>query len=191
MMKCGLFRILFATCIIYSTQSHSQTNLLLNGGFEDINTCTEYKSECGVEGWFYLKDVKAQMLMNETNTKLLGANSYSIFYNWGGYTEFIPIIGTLLPCELQEGKTYVFKGLISAKLNPKLILKAGVCLGKHFYVPRRSFAKDLSPDSIVQLTRIPNTQFFEFSYSFVAEGKEQYLTFGTFVKEDTVGAKKK
>jgi hypothetical protein len=39
----------------------SQANLLLNGDFKDVNTCSEYKAECGVEGWFYLKDVKVQV----------------------------------------------------------------------------------------------------------------------------------
>ena len=169
----------------------AQTNLLLNGGFEDVNTCTEYSAECGVEGWFYLKDVKAQMLGNETNTNLLGTNSFGIFYNWLGYTDFTPVIGAILPCGLQKGNRYIFKGIISAKLNPKLILQAGICLGQKFYVPRRPFSKDMKPDSITSIKQVPNTNFYQFEYSFVATGEEKYLTFGTFIKEDTVGAKKK
>jgi hypothetical protein len=113
-------KLFFITVVLFTAQnSFSQANLLLNGGFEDINTCTEYKAECGVEGWFYLQDVKAQMMTNETNHQLLGANSYALFCNWGGYTDFTPIIGTLLPCRLQKGNQYIFKGLISSKLNPK------------------------------------------------------------------------
>ncbi len=171
--------------------AYSQLNLLLNGGFEDVNTCTEYSAECGVEGWFYLKDVKAQMLGNETNSKLLGTNSFGIFYNWLGYTEFTPVIGAILPCGLQKGNRYTFRGIISAKLNPKLILKAGICLGEKFFVPRRPFSATQKPDSIVSMKQIPNTVFYQFEYSFVATGEERYLTFGTFIKEDTVGAKKK
>jgi outer membrane protein OmpA-like peptidoglycan-associated protein len=49
----------------------------------------------------------------------------------------------------------------------------------------------LIPDSIKGLVRIPNSDFFEFEYTFVATGNERYLTFGTFIKEDTTGAKKK
>ena len=177
--------------IFPNTPLSSQTNLLLNGGFEEINTCTEYKAECGVEAWFYLKDVKAQMMLNETNTGLLGANSFAIYYNWLGYTDFVPLIGTILPCALQKGNSYIFKGIISAKLNPKLILQPGLCTGKYFYVPKRSFSKDLKPDSIVSLRRIPNTPFHEFEYHFTATGDETYLAFGTFIREDTVGAKKK
>lgn len=187
-----MVKIIFAFIfILYNTTSFSQTNLLLNGGFEEINTCTEYKAECGVEAWFYLKDVKAQMLLNESNTNLVGANSFAIYYDWAGYTEFVPIIGTLLPCRLQKGNEYFFKGIISVKLNPKLIFRPGISTGDKFYVPRRPFSKNMNPDSIVSLTRIPNTPFYQFEYRFTANGDERYLTFGSFIKEDTTGAKKR
>lgn len=177
-------------CLFLCNSSYAQTNLLLNGGFEDVNTCTEYESECGVEGWFYLKDVKAQMLSNETNSNLLGSNSFGIFYNWQGYTDFIPVIGTILPCRLQKNNQYTFSGIISARLNPKLILKAGICVGEKFYVPKRPFAMNMQPHPILSLKAVANTNFFEFEYSFIADGTERYLTFGTYIQEDTLGAKK-
>jgi outer membrane protein OmpA-like peptidoglycan-associated protein len=164
----------------------SQTDLLLNSGFEDVNTCTEYNAECGVEGWFYLKDVKAQMLGNETTSPLTGNNVLGIFFNWNGYTQFSPLIGTLLTCSLQKGKQYTFKGFVSAMLNPRLILKTGVCLGQFFYVPNRPFSKNMKPDSITMLTPVPRTQFYSFQYTFIATGEEKYLTFGTYVEADTV-----
>ena len=169
----------------------AQTNLLLNGGFEEVNTCTEYKSECGVEGWFYLKDVKVQMLLNETNTGLTGANSYGLFSNWNGFTGFTPLIGALLPCGLQKGKSYTFRGLLQAKLHPRLLLFPGFCAGDHFYVPGRSFSKNLRPQVITSLTPVGNTAFYSFDFHFTADGQERYLTFGSFTKEDTSGAKKK
>lgn len=182
------FALLLLLSPVYSV---AQTNLLLNGGFEDINTCTEYNSECGVEGWFYLSDVKAQMLENTDTMKALGNNSFGIFTNWRFYTDFTPVIGTLLPCSLQKGKKYIFKGLISASLNPKLILKPGICLGQKFFVPKRPFSKELKPDTISSITVMPKSNFFSFEYRFTADGTEKYLTFGTYVYEDTTGAKKK
>lgn len=169
----------------------AQTNLLLNGSFEDINTCTEYNSECGVEGWFYLSDVKAQMLENTDSIKMFGKNSFGIFTNWKEYTGFTPVIGTILPCILQKGKEYIFRGMIAASLNPKLILKPGICLGQKFYVPGRPFSKELKPDSIKSISSVPQSNFFRFEYRFVANGEEKYLTFGSYIYEDTTGAKKK
>ncbi len=183
--------ILSIFLLLAGTTASPQTHMLLNGDFEEVNTCTEHSAECGVEGWFYLKEVKAQMLTNETKLKLLGLNSFGIYYVWGGYTAFTPVIGTILPCGLQKDKAYTFKGIISATLNAKLNLKPGICLGEKFYVPNRPFAKNLQPDSIVTLVAIPNSNFFSFEYNFVTDGKARYLTFGTFIEEDTVAGRKK
>ena len=185
----GIILSVFTLFLAYKPSA--QTNLLLNGNFEDINTCTEYAAKCGVEAWFYLNEVKVQMLNNEINTRITGNNSLGIFYNWSGYTGFTPIIGTLLPCHLQKENRYTFKGLIYAKLNPKLDLKPGICIGEKFYVPKRPFSKNMKPDSIVLMKRLANSNFYEFEYSFVADGREKYLAFGTFIEEDTVSVKRK
>ena len=44
--------LLVVICLLQLNIALAQTDLLLNGGFEEINTCTEYNAECGVEGWF-------------------------------------------------------------------------------------------------------------------------------------------
>jgi outer membrane protein OmpA-like peptidoglycan-associated protein len=119
-----------------------------------------------------------------------GESAFAIFYNYNGYTGFTPVVGTILPCNLQKGKQYIFKGRLAVRLDPKLVLKPGVCIGENFYVPRRPYAKDMRPDSILQLTRVPETAFYEFSYNFTASGNERYLTFGTFVAEDRLGTKR-
>ena len=182
---------LFFLFALFKSTCQAQNNLLLNGGFEDVNVCTEYSAECGVEAWFYLKDVKAQMLGNDDTTGKNGTNSFGIFFNWSGDTEFSPLIGTLLPCKLQAGKEYIFKGLISAKLNPKLLFVPGICMGPFFYVPRRKFALDMHADSVTNIRPVPNSLFYQMEYRFIAKGDEKYLTFGTYVTEDTVGGKKK
>jgi outer membrane protein OmpA-like peptidoglycan-associated protein len=58
-------------------------------------------------------------------------------------------------------------------------------------VPGRAFSKIMHPDPILLVTPVPHSDFFAFEYSFIADGKETYLTFGTYIKEDTTGAKKK
>lgn len=181
-----MFRLLsFFLLLAFTSRGQSPVNLLLNGGFEDINTCTEYDSECGVEGWFYLKDVKAQMLLNEENTRLLGANSYGLFVGYRGYNGFYPLIGTPLPCGLVKGKRYTFSGLISATVPAALQLVPGVSRGAFFYVPKRSFSTGLVTDSLRDLEPVRSTSFFRFRHSWVATGEERYLTFGIFIFPDT------
>ncbi|MDP4264990.1 MAG: OmpA family protein [Bacteroidota bacterium] len=168
----------------------AQTNFLLNGNFEDINTCIEYNAECGVEAWFYLKDIKAQMLANDDSVSSLGNNSFGLFFNWIGYKGFSPIIGTILPCRLKKDTRYTFKGMLKVRINGGLVFKPGVVAGEKFYVPNRPFSAGMHPDSIVQITPVPHSNFYQFEYSFVADGTEKYLTFGTFIREDaTVGKK--
>jgi outer membrane protein OmpA-like peptidoglycan-associated protein len=181
-------------CLLFSKNLLSQNNLLLNGNFEDINTCTEYKSECGVEAWFYLNNVKVQMLTNEDPQlyQYLGSNSFGLFFNWVGYKKFSPVIGTILPCRLQKDTRYIFRGMFKkANINSKLILWPGVAVDENFYVPNRPFSAAMHPDSITQIKYFPKTEFYQFEYSFVANGKEKYLTFGTFITEDTSRSKVK
>ncbi len=187
--------IILISCIfLHANSICAQKNLVLNGNFEDINTCTEYKSECGVEAWFYLSDVKIQMRGHDDDPalfKFLGSNSFGIYYNWIKYNGFTPVIGTILPCHLQKDRQYIFRGMIKKeKLNSKLILKPGIVVGENFYVPRRPFAVNMHPDSIIHISHIPRTEFFQFEYSFIANGEEKYLTFGTFIEEDTLLSKK-
>ncbi len=182
-----LFFLLFAC---HFNDLSAQTNLLLNGGFEDINICTEYNAECGVEAWFYLKDVKVEMLSNDEKVPSLGNNSFGLFYTWSGYTGFTPVIGTILPCRLQKDLRYIFRGMLKAKLNGRLILKPGVALGTKFYVPKRPFSAGMHPDSITELKPVPGTGYYQFEYSFIANGTEKYLTFGTYIEEDTVSGKR-
>lgn len=195
-MRCVLFKkihiapFLLIICTGFANISLSQTNLLLNGSFEDINICTEYKSECGVEGWFYLRDIKVQMLSNYDPVLPLGTNSYGLFYNWLGYDGFTPVIGTILPCHLQKGKQYIFKGMMSAKLNGQLEFKPGVVFGEKFYVPKRPFSATMAPDSIVHLESLVRKGFYSFEYSFIATGKEKFLTFGTFIQQNIIAGKR-
>jgi outer membrane protein OmpA-like peptidoglycan-associated protein len=181
-----IYYILFVSLtILQSEKISAQHNLLLNGGFEDINTCTEYNAECGVEAWFYLLEVKAQMQTNDADVDLLGYNSLAVTYKWQGFAGLSPVIGTILPCRLQKDSTYIFRGIFSATLNAILILKPGVVVGEKFYVPQRPFSAQVQPATIADIKQIPKTNFYRFEYEFIATGREKYVTFGTFISKDS------
>ena len=177
--------LLLVMILLAANPASTQTNLLLNGNFEDINICTEYNAECGVEAWFYLRDIKAQMLSNESGLSFLGNNSFGVSFPWRGFTGFSPVIGTILPCRLQQGSRYTFKGIYKVVINDKLICRPGMAIGKKFYVIGRPFADSLRNDSILQVTKIPDTDLYQFEYNFIATGDEKYLTFGTYIAKDT------
>jgi outer membrane protein OmpA-like peptidoglycan-associated protein len=171
-------------------QSTAQQNLLLNGNFEDINNCAEYHSECGVEAWFYMNAIQVQLSHANNNDALLGNNTLTIFYTWNGVNTFYPVIGTLLPCQLQSGQRYTFSGVFTAQFNGRLTLRPGLAMGTHFYVPRRPFSMGIQPDSIMEISQIGNKDLYQFEYRFTATGQEKYLTFGTYIDENTEAGKR-
>lgn len=165
-------------------------NALLNGDFEDINTCSEYNSECGVEGWFYLKEAKAQMLGNESGPEKFGRNSYLIYYDWRGDQAFTPVIGSLLPCRLVAGHGYTFRGMISVRLNAQLVFKPGVSMAPAYYVPRRKFTAGFVASEITAVEPMEDKGWYRFEYHYVASGDEDYLTFGSYVSQDSSAGKR-
>lgn len=179
----------FLLCIPLWAQNFNNRDLLLNGGFEDINTCSEYNAQCGVEGWFYLINVKAEMRANRDQLSGLGNNLFAISYPSSQYSGFTPLIGSILPCKLQKGKQYIFSGVISMSQNNLLLLTPGVVMGERYFVPRRSFSKEMVPDTIIHFTKLSLPGFFGFRYEFTATGAERYLTFGAFTEEDPQIAK--
>lgn len=190
-MSSFMYRIIVGFVLFSFTNpcAKAQQNLLLNGNFEDINICSEYHSECGVEAWFYMSATHVNLAKSETGNPILGNNTLTIYYDWIPMNTFTPVIGTILPCQLQKGHHYHFKGLFNAKSNAKLNFKLGVALGDFFYVPRKQFTQNIKLDSISEIAELPNTNLFTFNYNFIADGTEKYLTFGNFIEEDTLNGK--
>ncbi|MES2773431.1 MAG: OmpA family protein [Bacteroidota bacterium] len=184
-------KTLLLSCLLFvSIKTFSQRNLLLNGDFEDINKCSEYNSECGVEAWFYMNASRVQLSHADNNDSLLGNNSLTVFYYWSGTNAFFPVIGTLLPCRLQKDHHYTFSGLFTAKFNNRLKLRPGLALGSHFYIPRRPFSQNIVPDSIMEIEQVGTADLYSFQYRFIATGNEKYLTFGSFIDEDLLNGKR-
>jgi outer membrane protein OmpA-like peptidoglycan-associated protein len=172
-------------CVFLFSNINGQRNLLLNGDFEDLNNCAEYHSECGVEAWFYLNASRVELTNNQSQQSFLGNNTLSVYFKWQRINSFTPVIGTLLPCSLQEGKEYIFKGIIGATINAQLNMKLGVALGPVFYVQRRPFTEKMQPDSILDIVKLQGQDLYDFEYYFTATGNERYITLGVFVEQDT------
>jgi outer membrane protein OmpA-like peptidoglycan-associated protein len=172
-------------CQLFYFMVNAQHNLLLNGNFEDINNCAEYHSACGVEAWFYMNASQVELAFKESPHPVLGSITLTVYYTWQRINAFTPVVATILPCRLQKGRNYTFKGLVNVKINSMLNMKLGVAMGSHFYVPRRPFAEKMEPDSIVDIIKSPGLDFYDFEYYFTATGEEQYITFGTFIQPDT------
>ncbi len=156
----------------------AQHNLLLNSYFTDINICEEYAADCGVEAWFYLKDVKVAI-----DTAANGQHELSIQYQQSG-NFFTPVVGTLLPCPLQPGRSYTIKGKASTKVSPYYSFLPAIAFGESFYRTGRKSVTAFLVDSVVQITPVADSGYYYFSYSFTATGNEMYFTLGSYLKEN-------
>lgn len=151
---------------------------MLNSYFADINICDEYAADCGVEAWFYLKDVKVAI-----DTATNGQHELSIQYQQSG-NFFTPVIGTLLPCPLQPGRSYTIKGKASTKLSSYYNFLPAIALGESFYRIGRKSVTAFLVDSILQITPVADSGYYYFNYTFIATGNEMYLTLGSYLKEN-------
>jgi outer membrane protein OmpA-like peptidoglycan-associated protein len=95
--------ILLAT--IMGSQVYSQ-NLLHNGGFEEINICTEYTAPCAPESWFNMRPANIPTVNKRLAPKpLLGDQAFLLpIYDVNQKSK--PLVYTMLLCPLQKGKQY-------------------------------------------------------------------------------------
>ena len=162
----------------------SAQNLIYNGGFEDLNICTELDSECGAEAWF-----RNPLRRSESNLK-----GFSKAYS-GKTSEIIviesvkrPIKGrvfiySMLKCDLTKGEKY----RISFWLNPikNQALELGILLSDKEMVPGIKNPLDHRPSFPIKkkdfVKKEKQWTLYEFIYQ--AKGKERYITIGNFDKE--------
>ncbi|MFM7357008.1 MAG: OmpA family protein [Sediminibacterium sp.] len=152
--------------------------LVVNGNFEDRNTCVEFLSNCAPEAWFRFPYVKlppshpariAAHMHHESlvmDDKSRGISSRTYLY-------------TKLVCSAEPGKTYRFR--LSLLTNGHRYDHLDLVLSK--YEPRRNFSAILAgrierhPLTITR-TASKEEDWMEASVVFKATGEERYLMLG-------------
>lgn len=178
-MKCA-WTIIFSLVV---NLTFSQ-NLIFNGGFEDLNICTELDSECGAEAWF-----RNPLRRSESNLK-----GFSKAHR-GNTSEIIVIESTKRPI---KGRVFIFSMLkcdlvqdeeykISFWLNPikNQVLELGVLLSEFEMVPGIKNPLKHRPSFPVKKKDFvkKEKQWTQYEFIYKAKGKERYITIGNFDKE--------
>src|SRR5690349_2150433 len=96
-MKISLL-ILAVTCF---THSYSQ-ELVINGSFDDVNVCEEYKAKCSPSAWFYINDGPKGFQVREGYLSLNAVN----VTNAKNKQETRQYWQTKLLCKTEFGKKY-------------------------------------------------------------------------------------
>ena len=182
-----IFPLILLT-IIVSLYAHSQKrsyvkpteplNLVANGSFEDINTCTEFQALCEPEAWYFLPAYIVEPQGNDSNKyEMIAMTNMRHGGRAGNY------IFTKLLCPLQEGKQYRFSIWINTQRNEF----------NHF----DAYFTYLEPSTHQALNTITEPAFSlsskhaemawklwkKYTYTYIATGEERYLTLGNFSNE--------
>ena len=182
MMK--LYLLFFSVLIPFLSSSQ---NLLVNGSFEEENTCTEYHVECAPEGWIssssgFSNYIKSPALSyNGDHCMIIEAgrtrNKYQRTY-----------IRTQLLCSLRAGKQYRFECYVKAQTN--ILDSAGIYFTHYDFLFDKTPLYKITPscyaiDSHDVTPR--DTGWQKLSFVYTAKGDEKFLTVANFSKNDING----
>lgn len=176
-------RVIFTFLLLLIIQFANSQELLVNGDFEDENTCTEYRVNCAPEGWVstangfsnYMKD--AARAYNGRRFMGIDAGSGNI----GLRRTFIC---SQLLCRLRKGNKYNISFFLKSK-HP-LLDSMGVYFTPYHFLFERGLGYRLVPSVYVTETKPAlkkgDSSWQQVNLIYQATGQENFITVGNFSK---------
>jgi outer membrane protein OmpA-like peptidoglycan-associated protein len=188
MIRCLLVILLFAFF-----EKASGQNLLANGDFEDRNTCYEYHVFCAAEAWFRIP--LAPVSPYNGTAGFLSTNHYENVLVENNSTRGIArsYIYTKLLCPLEKDRTYTFTAYFRSENGPFEFVNVLLSDFEPYHYPSQMLRSGAAPLTITakQVTNEKRKDWKEYSISFTATGKEQYLLIGNLSREDIKSKKRR
>jgi outer membrane protein OmpA-like peptidoglycan-associated protein len=165
-------------------------NLLANGGFEDVNTCTEYDVECAPEAW--ISSLNAVInFFKDPNRAHAGQNCMSVEAGHDRKPYNRTFIRSRLLCGLRKGNQYRVEFFI--KSQHTLFDSVGILFSSTdpllSTVPFTKLAPSVYLKNITGLPDIRDSNWYKIETDFIATGLENYITIGYFGRKDFKGTK--
>jgi outer membrane protein OmpA-like peptidoglycan-associated protein len=162
-------------------------NLLVNGDFEEENTCIEYKVNCAPEAWIYTVPSFVYYFKDSS----IAYNGDHFVALIAGHTDkpyYRTFVRSRLLCQLQKGKTYHFQCFI--KSDHPILDSMGIYFSDNdFLFERRSYEK-IAPSLYFvngQIKPTSDSGWQQVSVNYLAKGNEVFITLGNFSKADITG----
>ncbi len=182
-MKC-LLAIFFQLCFSFSFSQ----NILLNGGFEEENICTEYRVNCAPEAWFTNDDV-FNNYFKDANRCYEGGHCMTIEAGHARKPYKRTFIRTQLLCGLRKGNRYRVEFFIK---SPHRILDSiGVYFSSFDLLFDRRPLQNIEPSFYLADTHKQfknDSSWQQVTVNYTAKGDESFLAIGNFSKRDVTGA---
>jgi len=183
-MRLLIAPVIFLCCSVW-TQAQS---LLLNGGFEDINICPEFRAPCAPEAWISSGNTMANYF-KEAKIARTGVNCMAIQAGKFGKQGERTFLRTRLLCGLRAGSKY---RLSFWPGSPHPILDN---VGFRFSAtdplfdkkPQQTFQPSGLLAAVVAEKNYYSEQWYPFQLDYTANGTEVYFSFAYYAQEDYNG----
>ncbi len=183
LMKC--LATVFLLIIPFFSFSQS---LVLNGGFEEENICTEYKVNCAPEAWLTNDDVFNHYYKEEPARCYQGSHCMSIEAGHAGKKFKRTFIRTQLLCGLRKGNKYKVEFYV--KSTHPILDSMGICFSSFDLLFDRRPLHTIEPslylaDSHKAFKKDSSWQQVVLEYT--AKGDESFIAIANFSKRDITG----
>jgi len=159
-------------------------NLVINGGFDDGNTCQEFNLPCGPAAWITLP-VKTKVVFYGTDKKKETNRHFGlILENIKKPFDGRSYIETMLCEPLQAGRSY--RLTMRCRTGPAPFERAGILLSNDEIIDGIDTLGKLSPTFEITADSVQDKsepkKWITVQYTFTAAGGEQFLVMGNFSK---------
>lgn len=181
-------RFLLYILLLLSTSPLNAQSLFLNGGFEDVNECTEYDAKCAPEAWISSSPGFANYF-NDANRALTGSKCMAIEAGHSSKPFFRSFIRTELVCGLLKGQQYRLFFYIKSP-HYKLLDSVGFYFGSNEPLMERRPVHKLAPSGfLTPHNRFgPDTNWQKVDILYTARGGEKFFTLAYFGVNDITGS---
>ncbi|PZR26653.1 MAG: hypothetical protein DI535_13280 [Citrobacter freundii] len=176
--------------LLFSLQSYTQ-GLLANGGFEDVNICTEYNAPCAPEAWMssssgfvnYFKDPGRA----HTGLACMAIEAAHLQKKYNR-----TYLRTRLVCGLRKDNLYRIEFYIKS-IHP-ILDSVGILFTSNDPLYGKTFMQGIAPSAYLQGSVLPgsfgDSAWRKVQLTYKATGEEVYLLAGYFAKADYRGDRK-
>lgn len=155
-------------------------NLLMNGGFEEENICSEYGKNCAPEGWISTS-LYADYYFDDTPNAFEGSHFIGLVLSHADKPNGRNFIRSRLLCGLRKGAQYQLD--LHIRSLHKVFDSIGVYFSGNDFLYQKEKLRQSAPQIFLNdSTLIPSKEWQKVSVVYTATGDENFISIGDFKK---------
>ena len=181
-------RFLIVIAFLFFSKSSFSQNLLVNGGFEEENICTEYIVNCAPEGWITNRD-GFNNYFKDANRAYKGIRCLAIEAGYSYKPFHRTFIRSRLLCGLRKDHQYQIEFYIKSVHN--ILDSIGVIFTSFDFLFGQKKLQHLTPTFFIKPVKesfAKDSSWQKVSVSYTAKGDEAFISIANFSRRDVNGA---